>query len=721
MRKLFILAFCLAYLSFSAQKVYQPNWSSLDQRPTPEWWQDAKFGIFIHWGVYSVPAFTPKGRYAEWYQNSLQQNDPDGSLAAFHQINFGTRTYYDLADDFHAELFNADDWANLFQYAGAKYVVLTSKHHDGFCLWPSEEANRSWGIPWNAGARGPRRDLVGELFTALRKTSVKPGLYYSLYEWYNPLWRYDQRRYAEEHMLPQLYELVQNYQPWVLWADGDWDAAPETWQSPQFLSWLYTQSPVRDYVAVNDRWGAGVRFNHGGFYTPEYQPDVDFPDHAWEESRGIGYSYGYNRAEDAWDYNSAQSLVLQLIDKVSRGGNFLLDIGPDAHGQIPPIMQERLIEMGKWLSANGEAIYGTRRWRNDCQWSAGNRNFTPELIDKWKAGGDLILKQTVNPDPGFAVKEVFFTWNPKQNAVYAILPKYPADRKVVLRGVQLPANTEVTLLATKEKLRIEAQQGGNTVIYLPEYNPSKFTTDYAFALKINNYGNYIARPVIDLHYNPLSMQATMDIKSSTPGATIRYTTDGSEPRENSNLFSATVPVSGSGLIRAKAFKTGVLPSGEDSVRVKSYRMQPSLSMLREPAPGLRAQVLTAAKYNSSTLQRDGKTEREYEAFDFTLDPLCTTDRCGMIWTGYIKVARTGGYEFSLESDDGSLLYVDNELVVNNDGDHSNQAKNGMALLQQGWHGVKLVYFNSGGAANLKVRHGSVGSALQEFLPAQLAH
>ncbi|HNL39974.1 MAG TPA: alpha-L-fucosidase, partial [Saprospiraceae bacterium] len=137
MRKLFILAFCLVCLSVSAQKVYQPTWSSLDQRPTPEWWQDAKFGIFIHWGVYSVPAFTPKGRYAEWYQNSLQQNDPDGAISAYHQINFGTRTYYDLADDFHAELFNADDWANLFQYAGAKYVVLTSKHHDGFCLWPS--------------------------------------------------------------------------------------------------------------------------------------------------------------------------------------------------------------------------------------------------------------------------------------------------------------------------------------------------------------------------------------------------------------------------------------------------------------------------------------------------------------------------------------------------------------------------------------------------------
>ncbi len=721
MRKLFVLAFCSLFTLVSAQKVYQPNWASLDQRATPEWWQDAKFGIFIHWGVYSVPAFTPKGRYAEWYLNSLVQNDPDGSVKAFHQINFGTRTYYDLADDFHAELFNADDWANLFQYAGAKYVVLTSKHHDGFCLWPNEDANRDWGIPWNAAVRGPRRDLVGELFTALRKTSVKPGLYYSLYEWYNPLWKYDPKRYAEDHMLPQLYELVQNYQPWVLWADGDWDATPETWQSQQFLSWLYNQSPVRDYVAVNDRWGSGVRFNHGGFYTPEYQPDIDFSNHAWEESRGIGYSYGYNRAEDAWDYNSGQSLVLQLIDKVSRGGNFLLDIGPDAHGQIPPIMQDRLIEIGKWLNINGEAIYGTRRWRNDCQWSAGSRNFTPELIDKWKAGGDLILKQTVNPDPGYAVKEVFFTWNPKQNTLYAILPKYPADRKVTLRGVQLPPNTEITLLATKEKLRSENVQGGNTVIYLPEYNPGKFTSTHAYALKISNYGNFIATPELDLHYNPLNMAATLDIHCATPGASIRYTTDGSEPRENSNLFSSPVPVSGAGLLRAKAFKPGFLASGEDSVRVKTYRMLPSLSMLREPAPGLHMQVLTASKYNSNTIPRDGKVERESDVYDFTLDPLCTTSRCGMVWTGYVRIARTGGYAFSLESDDGSLLYVDNDLIVNNDGDHGTQERNGMALLQQGWHSIKVVYFNSGGAAALKVQFGTVGGALQEFSAGQLAH
>lgn len=129
-----------------------------------------------------------------------------------------------------------------------------------------------------------------------------------------------------------------------------------------------------------------------------------------------------------------QSLVLHLVDKVSRGGNFLLDIG-HRHRQIPPIMQERLLDIGKWLKINGEAIYNTRRWRTSCQWSEGNRNFKPELVDGWKTGGDLLLKQTVDPEPGFAVKEIFFTWNPKTKS-HTIFPKYPDDKKLVLKGLQ---------------------------------------------------------------------------------------------------------------------------------------------------------------------------------------------------------------------------------------------------------------------------------------------
>ena len=250
--------FCLLLLlglTLHAQ-TYQPTWESLDKRPVPNWFQDAKFGIFIHWGVYSVPGWTTKGNYAEWYQQGLQTNDT--ARQSFHKKKFGDLTYYQLADQFKAELFNPDDWAKLFEQSGAKYIVLTSKHHDGFALWPSKDASRTWGFPWNAAEVGPKRDLLGDLFKSVRKTSVHAGMYYSLYEWFNPLWKTNKEKYATEHMWPQMKELINTYQPDVFWTDGDWDASEETWKSKEFLSWMYNESPVKNKVVTYDRWGSGV-------------------------------------------------------------------------------------------------------------------------------------------------------------------------------------------------------------------------------------------------------------------------------------------------------------------------------------------------------------------------------------------------------------------------------------------------------------------------------
>jgi alpha-L-fucosidase len=707
--------FLLFPLLLSAQIQYTANWSSLDKRPTPAWWLDAKFGIFIHWGVYSVPAYTTLGNYAEWYQNSLENNLHDGKIRDFHQKNFGDRSYYDLADDFHAELWNPDDWAKLFEKAGAKYVVLTSKHHDGFCLWPSEQASRTWGRPWNSVVRGPKRDLVGDLFVALNKTSVKPGLYFSLYEWFNPIWKFDRARYARDHAMPQLYELVNKYQPWVVWSDGDWDATPDIWKSPEFLAWLYNESPVRERVVANDRWGSGVRFKHGGIYTPEYQPDLDFEDHAWEESRGMGFSYGYNRAENAWDYNSAQSLVLHLVDKVSRGGNFLLDIGPDAHGMIPPIMQERLLEIGKWLEINGEAIYGTRRWRTPSQWSEGRRDWKAEQVDGWKTSGDALLKQTIDPDPGFAVKEVFFTWNPKTNALYAIFPKYPSSKNLILKNLALPPGTEVTFLATKEKLRWE-QMRGAVSIALPGYDPNKIKSPEAFALKIANFGAYAKKPKIAVAYDPEMMKPTVDIVCPTPDAAIHFTVDGSEPTTSSPLYTKPFSPIKEGVVRAKAFKSGILESSAAEAEVRNYAMKPSVNFVQEPKTGLNVLLLTTREtYNSENIQ-NGHVEKSGTTSNFDLDPLCAREKCGMAWSGYLKIPQSGGYQFWTESDDGSILYLDNEIVVDNDGDHGMEEKTGLAYLHQGWHKFKLVYFNSGGGSGLKVWYAPLGKEKQP-LPA----
>ena len=721
MRPFFLPLFAALSLSISAQKIYSPDWESLDARPTPDWWVDAKFGISVQWGVYSVPAFSTKGNDAEWYQHALETNALKGKIRAYHEANYGDRTYNELADDFHAELYNPDEWAKLFERAGAKYAVLTSKHHDGYCLWPNEQANRAWDFPWNSEVRGPGRDLLGEFFTALNKTKVKPGLYFSLYEWYNPIWMYDHAQYATEHAMPQLYEVVERYEPWVVWADGDWEATSEVWQSPQFLSWLYSESAVRDRVVVNDRWGSDTRSAHGGVYTPEYEAELDFEGQAWEGSQSIGASYGYNRAEDAWDYNSSQSLVLHLVDKVSRGGNFLLNIGPDAHGKIPPIMQERLLDIGKWLGVNGEAIYNTRRWRAPVQWSAGRRDWKPG-IEGAKTAGDPLLKQTVDPDPGFAVKEVFFTWNPKTKSVYAIFPRYPNDRKLVLKGLQLPlTGTEVTFLATKDKLKAE-NLGGNVVITLPEYNPNKIKSAHAFAVKISGFGDFVSKPQVAVSYDSKTVKPVVKIATKTLGATIRYTTNGTEPSETSSTYTVPFTPSANCTIRAKAFKAGLISSNSDSAQVKVLRQLPAQNLLQEPAAGLRAELRTVDgdEYSVDKVIR-GYLEKADDVTIIEPDPFCAENKCGMVWKGYIDIPTSGGYRFWTESDDGSVLSIDGEMVVNNDGEHGLTEKTGIAHLQRGWHSIRIVYFNTGGDFGLKVRYAPLGEEQREFEEVMLAH
>ncbi len=360
----------------AAQPRYEANWASIDSRPVPTWFEDAKFGIFIHWGLFSVPAFGPTDRdsvavydrYAEWYWWKLVDSSRTSKtypiFKKFQNRVYGpTATYQDFANGFKCELFNPTDWAETFKQSGARYVVLTSKHHEGFTLWPSPQA---WN--WNAVDVGPHRDLAGDLMQAVRAKGLKMGYYYSLYEWFNPLYRQDVAAYVDRHMLPQLKDLVTRYQPDVLWTDGEWDHPSDTWRSTEFLAWLYNDSAVKKNIVVNDRWGKETRAKHGGYYTTEYDLVHDANannltfSRPWEECRGIGGSFGYNRAENLQDYSTGKQLVDILVDKVARGGNLLLNIGPTADGRIPVIMQQRLKDIGDWLAVNGEAIHDTRRW-----------------------------------------------------------------------------------------------------------------------------------------------------------------------------------------------------------------------------------------------------------------------------------------------------------------------------------------------------------------------
>ena len=242
------------------------------------------------------------------------------------------------------------------------------------------------------------------------------------------------------------------------------------------LAWLLNESAVKDEVVINDRWGKDSRHKHGGYWTTEYTPGMSGMEHAWEESRGMGFSYGYNRAERLEHYHSGRELVIMLSDLVSRGGNLLLDIGPAADGTIPVIMEQRLTEIGNWLRVNGEAIYGTRPWKSTRQWSAGD---VPK-VDYNKEFETVydVTKLAAKPAPGKAGIEAFFTT--KDHELFVILPRWPG-RQFQVNG--LKALNSAQLLGSSAALRFRAAPGG-VVIQLPEL-PEELLQQPAWVLKLS--------------------------------------------------------------------------------------------------------------------------------------------------------------------------------------------------------------------------------------------
>lgn len=422
---------------------YEANWESLDARPTPAWFAEAKFGIFIHWGVYSVPAWAPKGKYAEWYWHDMK--DPEKPTHEFHTRIYGPKLEYKaFAKSFKAQLFDPEQWADILLRSGAHYVVLTSKHHDGFCLWSAPDSP-----DWNSVDVGPHRDLLGDLTKAVHARGLKMGLYYSLYEWFHPLYKSDVKRYVEEHMVPQFKDVVTRYRPSIIFTDGEWDHPDDVWRSRELLAWLFNESPCRDEVVINDRWGKGTRSTHGGYFTTEYGEHTTgtmTAAHPWEENRGIGASFGFNRNEGVEDYQTAKGLIHLLINTVSKGGNLLLDIGPTADGRIPVIMQERLLEMGEWLRLNGEAIYGTHPWR-----------------------------QTADG------RQVRYTATNK--SVYAICLTWPGP-ELVLNEPKAGKHTVVRLLGAKGPLKWSTPRGKLT-IHVPPLSPDEAPCRHAYVFRLD--------------------------------------------------------------------------------------------------------------------------------------------------------------------------------------------------------------------------------------------
>lgn len=380
------------------------------QASVPDWYRDAKLGFFVHWGLYSVPAWASTHepgevpvedayahhQYAEWYGNTVRI--PQSPTRVRHERRYGVGTSYeDFADRWRAESFDATEFVGMLVDAGAKYIIPTTKHHEGFCLWDTPST------PFNAARRGPKRDVIREFAEATRSAGARFGVYFSgALDWHvsdfppiesdTDLFRF--RRNDEQfarYSAAQLEELVERFAPDILWNDIDWpddgkSAAP--YAVAELLDRYFERVPEG---VVNDRWGVPYH----GFLTREYTDVADIIAQPWEATRGLGFSFGYNQDEDRARSLSGGSLVRLLVDVVSKNGNLLINVGPRADGTVADVQRESMAAMGRWLKVNGQAIYGTRPWLR----AGESRGGSPVSYTRQE---DTVYLHAIDPTAGFA-------------------------------------------------------------------------------------------------------------------------------------------------------------------------------------------------------------------------------------------------------------------------------------------------------------------------------
>jgi len=363
-------------------KPFEGTLESLQTRELPQWFDDAKFGIFIHWYPASVPAYAPlsedlfeqttkygeetafrESPYAEWYVNSLAIEE--SSVQKHHAEVYGDKPYDEFVTEFFAESQQWDPsaWQELFQASGAKYCVMGTRHIDGAIMWPTSVHN-----PIKGPAYTSPRDLVGKACEAARNAGMRIGLYYcggldvtfqglGYNGWLSMFLATPQTAEYTEYATAHYRELIQRYSPDLLWNDVGWPGGGAA--AMQFMAEYFNHNP--DGV-VNDRFdmiGVATGTTHADFITPEYSSGLTLPDKKFEVCRGIGRSFGYNALDNDSTYASSEELIQLLINAVADGGNLLLNIGPMANGELPELQQQRIRNIGAWLDIYGAAIFNT--------------------------------------------------------------------------------------------------------------------------------------------------------------------------------------------------------------------------------------------------------------------------------------------------------------------------------------------------------------------------
>ena len=445
---LIAITLILASTCLNAQQKNYLEESASEKEARMAWWNEAKFGMFIHWGPYAVPAGNYRGvettrKIGEWIMNDL---------------NIPIHEYEKFAYHFNPVNYDAEKWVQMAKNAGMKYIVITSKHHDGFCLWDSKLTE--WDI---VDASPYNKDLLKQLAEACEKEGIKLCFYHSIMDWHHPdaqairepyynpgrnskIVNPNFDKYIEEYMKPQLKELVTNYGDiGVLWFDGEWIPDYTTEMGKNIYNYLRNLKPE---LIINNRVDKGRKgfegMNRegkfaGDFGTPEQEiPDTGIPGESWEACMTMNDTWGYRKSDNNW--KTDEDLIRNLIDIASKGGNFLLNIGPKANGEIPQVSVERLKAMGEWMKVNSESIYGT----------------------------------TASP----VAQPAWGRYTKKGNIVYAHIFEWPENRKLNVEGIGKISKASLLEASGNKALKFEGNE-----ITLSGASPDKIASVVEIELK----------------------------------------------------------------------------------------------------------------------------------------------------------------------------------------------------------------------------------------------
>ena len=626
-----------------------------------EWWREARFGMFIHWGLYSIPAgaWQDKTTHGEWIRQTAQ---------------IPLEVYDQFISDFNPLKFDADEWVRMAKAAGMKYIVLTSKHHDGFCLFNSDYTDFDiMNTPF-------KRDILKELADACQEQGIKLCWYHSIMDWHHP--DYLPRRSWEDrpadgaeldryitYMKNQLRELVTNYGDiGVLWFDGEWE---DTWNHEYGQDLYDYVRSLQPSIIINNRVDVGRSGMQGltkkgsyagDFGTPEQEiPPTGIPGVDWETCMTMNDHWGYNKNDNNW--KSDVDLIRKLADIASKGGNFLLNVGPTAEGLFPQPSIDRLHAIGRWMQVNRDAIYGTSASPfKDLSWGRCTQK---------SVKGDTRLYLHV------------FSW--------------PADGQLVVPGIYNNPGDAFLLADPTQKLAVHRKEDA-LVINLPESAPDLINS--VVVLDITGKPDVNNPPIIAADHDIFIDRLNVSITSERDNIDIRYTLDGSTPTMMSPAVTGAINLLETTVVSAGAFRNGQPVS--KSVQYKFNKVKPQEGLaVRERRQGLRY-----GYYEGSWDQLPDfgvlTSVKEGVLSDFDFSPRNQSEYFGFQYDGFIRLPETGIYSFFTDSDDGSQLFIGDKLVVDNDGLHGMTEETGVVALRAGFHPIRVTFFEKTGGDELQV-------------------